>query len=71
LYGYFINDTEDVQVKDLVKYITIVNNKYIEKNIVDNIKTICWKPGSAIKNVIDYKLFMKNNQLYLDVNGDD
>jgi hypothetical protein len=42
LFGYFINNIQDSQVKELVKYINLVNTSFVEKNVLDNIDVLCW-----------------------------
>ncbi len=71
LIWYFINDTDDGDMKDLVKYITIVNEDFVENNILDTIDSVCREPGVAMKNIQENTLYLKNNELYLDIVWDD
>lgn len=46
LFGYFINDTNDSAVKNLIRNIQIINNKFVEKNILNKVDILCresWK----------------------------
>lgn len=67
LLWYFVNDADDTVFKDMVKYITIINNKFVEKNILNNIDILCWDGWKAIKKITEKSIFLKNNELYLSV----
>jgi hypothetical protein len=54
-------------MKELVKYLTIINEDFVEKNILDNIDAVCWEPGNSMKNITENKLLLKDNQLYMDI----
>jgi len=71
LFGYFVNDTDDLVFKDIAKYITIINSKFVEKNILDNVDILCWDWGNAIKKVTEKNLYLKDNELYLSIKWND
>jgi len=71
LLGYFVNDADDTIFKDMVKYIKIVNSKFVEKNILDNIDILCWDSWKAIKKITENSILLKNNELYLSVKWND
>jgi hypothetical protein len=54
-------------MKELVKYLTIINEDFVENNILDTIDAVCWEPGISMKNIKNHKLLLKNNQLYMDI----
>lgn len=71
LFWFFVNDIEDSEFKTLVKYLKFVNKSFVKENIIDNIDSICWEDWKFIKNVKSYDLYLKNNNLYLEVQWDD
>ncbi len=71
LFWYFVNDVDDDKFKDLSKYLTIVNTDFVEDNILNDIDSVCWKPGITMENIDEYSLNIKNNQLYLNIAWDD
>jgi hypothetical protein len=71
LFGYFINNIQDSQVKELVKYINLVNTSFVEKNVLDNIDVLCWDGWNAIKEVTKTEIVTKNNKLFVLVDGND
>ncbi len=71
LFGYFINDTEDPLVKDLVKYMQVINKKFIEKNILNKADVLCWDAGKGVKNVVSSNISLLNNDILIDVKWND
>ncbi len=71
LFGFFANDVEDDKFKDLIKYIKLVNLDFVEENILDDIGAVCWEDGMSIEEIDTYSLNLKDNSLYLDIEGDD
>lgn len=65
LFWYFVNDIDEAIFKDMVKYITVVNSKFIEKNILDNISILCRDWWKSIKKITDKSISIKNNEIHL------
>jgi len=42
-FGYFVNDVEDQEFKDMINTILVVNDKFIQEEVLDDIDTICWE----------------------------
>ena len=70
-FGYFANDVEDWVFKGLVKYLTVVNQKFVEENVLENIDVVCWDDGKAMKNIDEHELELKNDWFYLSVEWND
>lgn len=71
MFGYFINDTEDDLVKDVVKYIQVINKKFVEKNILNKVDLLCMKDWKWIKNMVSNSFTFKNNDLIIDIKWND
>lgn len=71
LFWFFANDVDDKAFKSVSKYIKIVNDKFVENEILDKVSAVCWEPGKAVENVNKYELVLKNNDLYLNIEWDD
>lgn len=71
LFGYFANDVEDSKFKELVKYLTIVDEDFVEDNVLNNLDAVCRNDGKWLENMWNYELIMKNGELYLDIEGND
>ena len=70
-FGYFVNDVEDQEFKDMINTILVVNDKFIQEEVLDDIDTICWEWWDALKEIYDYDLLLRQNRLVLDINGSD
>ncbi len=70
-FGYFANDVEDSTFKNLVKYLTVINQKFVEKNVLEKVDLVCWDDGKAMKNVDNYELKVKDKEFYLFIEWDD
>ena len=70
-FGYFINDTEDVLVKNLVKDIQVINKRFIEKNILNKIDLLCWESGKGIKTMKSNNVVVNNNEIFVDIKWTD
>lgn len=67
LFGYFINDTNDSAVKNLIRNIQIINNKFVEKNILNKVDILCRESWKWIEKIDEKKLFLENQELFVDI----
>lgn len=71
LFGYFINDTNDAEVKNLIKNIQIINNNFVEKNILNKIDILCQESWKWIKKIDESILSLKDLELLVNIKWKD
>lgn len=67
IFGYFLNDYPDNDGKNLLKAIQAVNQKFVEKNILNKVDLLCWEWWKWIKTVTSSKLYFQGGKLLLDL----
>ena len=70
-YWYFINELQDSYVKDLSKYIVLVNQKFVEKQVSKNVSKLCVKWDYFLKSISKSELKFQNSKFvyYVDWNN--
>lgn len=71
IYWYFINELQDSYVKNLSKYVVLVNQKFVEKNVSKNVSKLCVKWDSILKNIVKWELKLQSAKLVYLVNWND
>lgn len=63
LYGYFIKDVEDRYINDLSKYLILINKKYVDRNVVENVSKLCKDDSTSLKKVTNSEVKLKNSKI--------
>lgn len=63
LYGYFINDVQDSYVKNLSKYLTIVNEKYVDRYLAGNVSKLCIDDNNSLKKITKSEVKLRNSKI--------
>ena len=71
VFGYKVNDGDDWFARDLSTLITVVNEKFVEKNVSANISKLCTVWHNSMQAVKESKLVYKNNGFFYYVTWND
>ncbi len=67
LYGYFINDVDEDEVRSISDYLILPNNNYIEQKFTNNISSICTDGTNSITQISKSTLWLDVNWLYVQI----
>lgn len=70
-FGYKVSNEDESFIRDLSTLMTVVNKKYVEKNVLSNISKLCTLWHASIQTVKDSNLAYKNGEFWYYVTGSD
>ena len=71
VFGYKINNEDESFMRDLSTLMTVVNKKYVEKNVWSNISKLCSLWHTSIQKITDSNISYKNSELWYYVTWTD
>lgn len=71
LFGYFINDMQDSYVKNLSKYMTVINKKYAQDHISKNVSKLCSDDTNHLNSIAKSDIKLQNSKIIYTVSWKD